>query len=150
MGWQESLWGPIRLPEQSWLWWGEGRSTGQVTLAKVTGKWKDNGALINLPSIPWPAEWFVVPTILLPLSSHNQIHYLHIHTYIYIYTRAHMYVHLLHGYISLSQRQQDVEQVINTQIYTILQHKILLTIFKTVLYIIFTHKKFIYKVRVCI
>ena len=89
--------------QKEWQWWWdcwkvyEDQSGwwSKVGCGEVRGglwpwqKWLENGrtmgALIiptsNLPSIPRPAEWFIAPTILLPLSSHNQIHYLHTHTH---------------------------------------------------------------------
>jgi hypothetical protein len=48
--------------------------------------------------------------------------------YVHTYIPTHR-----HGNISMSQIQQDVEQVINKQIYTILQCKIPKTFYKTVL-----------------
>ena len=39
----------------------------------------------HLPSTHWTAECFIVPTILIPLSSHNQFHYLHTHTIAWIH-----------------------------------------------------------------
>jgi hypothetical protein len=40
---------------------------------------------------------------------------------------THTHTHTLHGSTSLSQRQQDMEQVANTQIYTIFSVKVLQT-----------------------
>jgi hypothetical protein len=53
--------------------------------------------------------------------------------------------------MSVSQRQQDVEQVISTQIHTIFTVYNTINILTTVPQITCTHKKFIYRVKgVCI
>ena len=69
----------------------------------------------------------------------NFVSILYIHTYIctYIHTDT-IYVHTIHGSVSVSQRQQDAEQVINTQIYTTFTVPNTITIYKAVLQIIFT------------
>ena len=53
---------------------------------------------------------------------HTYIHtyictYTHTHTHTHIYIYPHMYacMHMSHGYITMSQSQKDVEQVINAQ-----------------------------------
>jgi hypothetical protein len=54
---------------------------------------------------------------------HTYIHtYIHTHTHTYTHIHTHTYTHThiytFHGSISVSQRQQDVKQDKNTQIYT--------------------------------
>ena len=74
------LWGTVSFRGQSWLWWDKGRPTcGQMDIVKQPdglGEWRlERGRAVevltippsSLRSTPWPAKWFVVPTILLPL-----------------------------------------------------------------------------------
>jgi len=45
--------------------------------------------------------------------------YICVHTHTHTHTRTHTHTHICYRSISLSQRQQDVEQIINIHIYTI-------------------------------
>ena len=56
------------------------------------------------------------------------------------------YIHTFHRFISVSYRQQDVEEVINTQDIQIYSAKYYKHFTKAVLLIIFTNKKSIYRV----
>ena len=56
--------------------------------------------------------------------------FIHTCIHIYIYSYTHTYIHTFHGSLSMSQRQQDMEQFINTPDVHNLQHKVLQTLYK--------------------
>ena len=63
---------------------------------------------------------------------------------------VHTYTHTFYRSISVSWRQQDVEQVINTQniqIYSVKYYKFFT---KIVLQIMYTYKKLIYRIRIIV
>jgi len=74
--------------------------------------------------------------------------YIHTHTYIhtYIHTYMHAYIHILHGSISVSKTVGcgTSHEYTNIQIYSIKYDKYFT---KTILYIIFAHKKSIFRVK---
>jgi len=67
-------------------------------------------------------------------------------TILYIHIYMHTNIHTFHGSISVSYRQQDVEEVINIQSIQIYSVKYYKHFTKAVLLIIFTNKKSIYRV----
>jgi len=61
------------------------------------------------------------------------------------HTHTHTHTHTVHGCICVSQTQQDIKHVINTQIYKFTVHTTTNILQKQ--FYKYTHKKFIYRVK---
>jgi len=49
---------------------------------------------------------------------HKYVHtYIHMYIHACIRTHTHTHIYTFHGSVSVSQRQQDAEEIINTQIH---------------------------------